>query len=110
MSDANNPFDNLQKKIKTIKVGKDEVKVRLKTKDAGKVLLLMKNEMNETDADRISDIILRMLRLGNPDIDEEALDDYASEHFSDIFIETNKIILTALKKIWLLKSSWSPLR
>ena len=46
MSDVNNPFDNLTKKVKTIKVGKDIVTVRLKTKDAGKILLLMKNICN----------------------------------------------------------------
>ena len=87
MSDVNNPFENITKKVKTIKVGKDIVTVRLKTKDAGKILLLMKKEMNEADADRTSDIMLRMLRLGNPDIDVDILDDYVADHYSDIFLE-----------------------
>lgn len=87
MSDVNNPFDNLTKKVKIITVGTDKVPVRLKTKDAGKVLLLMKNEMTEADADRTSDIMLRMLRLGNPSTDVEILDDYVADHYSDIFIE-----------------------
>lgn len=82
-----NPFENIEMKIKTIKIGTDDIKVRLSARDAGKMVLLMKNEFSESDADRTSDIMLRTLKQGNPGISEEILDYYISEHYSDMFVE-----------------------
>lgn len=81
------PFDNIEKKVKTIKIKDKRIPVRLKTKDAGRVLLLMKTELSEADADRISDIILNMVKRGNPNIDVDVLEDHVTDNYSDYFTE-----------------------
>jgi hypothetical protein len=71
-----NPFKDISKKIKTIKLGDKELKVKPKVKDV-EAFLLIKKDMDEKDTEKITTILKGVIRrahdkdeLSDEDIEE----------------------------------------
>jgi len=77
-------FEDLAADYKTIKIGGQDVKVQLTAKEVGRLSLCMKKDMIESDADKITDIMVGMITRANPTLNKNKAENIVAYNFAGI--------------------------
>jgi len=81
-----NPFTDISKKIKTIQIEGKPLKVKPNTRDA-EMFILMKKDMNDKDAARITEIMENIIKRANPELSQEDISSGIALHYGTILSE-----------------------
>ncbi len=85
----NDVFSEYVDETKTITLNGIELKIAVKTKDAGKFFLALKglDENNEAQVDKITDLALKFLKAGNPTMDVKEINKLVMYSFVEVIKE-----------------------
>lgn len=84
-----NEFEEYVDATKTIPLNGKELKIAVKTKDAGRFFLALKglDENNEEQVDKISDLAVKFLKAGNPEIEVKEINQSVMYNFPEVIKE-----------------------
>ncbi len=80
-------FEGLSKKIKTIEVDGEKLKIKPKRKDVVLFCTLSRANLTEEDANKIFDILIEMIHRANPEADPADIEAYVTEHFGSLIMQ-----------------------
>ena len=75
-------FDNLKNKIFEIEIDGEKVKVKPKVEKA-EIFLLMKKNMTELEAKRMTNLIVETVKEANPEVDIEDIKADVATHYGE---------------------------
>jgi hypothetical protein len=75
-----NPFVGLKNKLKEVNIDGIIIWVKPSVKDA-EMFMLMKKEMNESEAEKVSQIMRNIILRANPEANPEDVDAFIAEHY-----------------------------
>ena len=81
------PFRGLSKRVQEIEIGKDKIKVKPKVKDAEMFITMKAGDLETEDAEKITKIMVEMIRRANPDEEIVDIEDYVAMNYGSIFQE-----------------------
>lgn len=80
-------MENLKRKVKIVKLGDLDVKIRPKVKDVELFLTMKRDRMTEEDAAKISKVMINIVKRGNPTWSEDDVEDVIVEHYGELLVE-----------------------
>jgi len=91
-------FEGLSKKIKTIEVDGELLKIKPKRKDVEIFATLSREKFTEEDSARITDILIDMIARANPEASKEDIEAYVVEHYGSLILKLAPIFRFATEK------------
>lgn len=81
------PFEAITKNYKEIPINGTKLKVKLHAKESGRLLLMMREEPADEDADRVTDIMIKAIKRMYLDKSDENIDTLVSDNYATLFKE-----------------------
>ena len=91
-------FEGLSKKIKTIEIDGENLKIKPKRKDVEMFATLSREKFSKEDSANITEIMINMVSRANPEANKEDIEAYVVEHYGQLILKLATIFRFATEE------------